>query len=149
MQISVKGKTHLKNQEGFRAKPYICAAGKLTVGYGFRISAEEGEHYKATPMTREQAEVILDKKIAAILVVIGKTIRQPLTQGQVDALIAFIFNIGVEAFKTSTLVRKINSRNYAGAADEFPRWCHGDHGVIIPGLVTRRAKEKAMFLGKE
>jgi len=47
----------------------------------------------------------------------------------------------------STLLRLLNLSIYAGAADEFPKWCHGAGNTLLPGLVTRRARERALFLG--
>ena len=63
-----------------------------------------------------------------------------------DALVSFAYNVGsgVDGLKTSTLLRKLNGKDYEGAAREFDRWVHGD-GKVLPGLVTRRNKEEALF----
>jgi lysozyme len=71
--------------------------------------------------------------------------RAPLTQGQFDALVSFAYNCA--GWQNSTLVRMVNEGNFTAAADEFPKWCHAD-GRVLPGLVTRRAAERAMFLGE-
>jgi lysozyme len=69
-----------------------------------------------------------------------------LNQGQYDALVDFTYNLGPAALQGSTLLRKLNAGDYAGAAAEFPKWCHAGRAVL-PGLVTRRARERAMFEG--
>jgi lysozyme len=90
--------------------------------------------------------------------VVNKHVTVTLTQDQFDALCSIVYNVGPGAKgrkdgiitlangQPSTLLRKLNGGDYAGAADEFPRWCHGAGGVL-GGLVTRRARERALFLG--
>lgn len=148
MDISARGLQKLKNREGFRSKPYLCSAGKLTVGYGTCISKEKGEYYKAHPLTEQQAHDLMMPHVKSNLALIGKVVRVPLTQNQVDALVSFIYNIGEEAFERSTMVKKLNARLYSAAAEQFARWVHDDNGKVIPGLVTRHASERDQFLGK-
>jgi lysozyme len=69
----------------------------------------------------------------------------PLTQNQFDALCDFVFNVGAGNFEESTLLRKLNDGDYGGAASEFDRWVHSGQ-TVLPGLVRRRAAEKALFL---
>ncbi|MVT06068.1 hypothetical protein CD006_26365 [Enterobacter sp. 10-1] len=71
---------------------------------------------------------------------ISANVNVPLTQNQFDALVSFIFNLGCGHFSTSTLLRKLNARDYSGAAEEFPRWVKAG-GIIMPGLVRRRQYE--------
>ncbi|MFM6756436.1 MAG: glycoside hydrolase family protein [Dolichospermum sp.] len=75
--------------------------------------------------------------------------RAALTQGMFDALVSFVYNIGIGAFGESTLLRKLNNDvDYEGAAREFDRWVHGtDNGTrtVLPGLVNRRNDEEALF----
>ncbi|MBD1842981.1 glycoside hydrolase family protein [Cyanobacteria bacterium FACHB-63] len=67
-----------------------------------------------------------------------------ITQGMFDALVSFTFNLGAGALEGSTLLRKLNAKDYEGAAREFDRWIHGA-GKVLPGLVIRRDKEEALF----
>lgn len=69
------------------------------------------------------------------------------TQWQFDALVSFVYNLGAGAFSGSTLLRKINDRDYAGAANEFPRWNRAA-GRIMRGLTRRRYAERALFEGE-
>ncbi|MCY1305462.1 Lysozyme RrrD [compost metagenome] len=71
--------------------------------------------------------------------------RVPLSQGQFDALASFVFNLGSGNLQCSTLLRKLNAKDYAGAADEFPRWNKAG-GKVLAGLTRRRAAERALFL---
>ena len=65
---------------------------------------------------------------------------------QISALVSFAFNVGVFAFQKSTMLRKINKGDYAGASEEFARWKFIEGGKESPGLVRRRAAEKELFL---
>jgi lysozyme len=65
-----------------------------------------------------------------------------LTQGQFDALVSFAYNC--KGWRTSDLIRLVNARDFNGAANEFPKWCHAG-AEILPGLVTRRAAEQKLF----
>lgn len=148
MRFSANGLQLLKNLEGFRGKPYKCAAGRDTVGYGTVITPAEVAKYTAVPISREEAEKLALQKVNEILFVMKKVIRVQLTQNQIDATVCFIYNIGVNAFKSSTFLRKLNDHNFQGTALEMSRWVHDDHGNVIDGLVTRHQKEKDLFLKK-
>ena len=73
-------------------------------------------------------------------------ITAPLTDGQKAALLSMAFNLGRKQLCGSTLVKKLNMRDYKGAAEEFDRWVYAG-GKRLPGLVARRASERAMFEG--
>jgi lysozyme len=74
---------------------------------------------------------------------VNNLVKVPLTQNQFDALVSFVFNIGGGAFSKSTLLRKLNEKDYAGAADQFLVW------VKQPELTGRRKNERAQFLKKD
>jgi len=67
-----------------------------------------------------------------------------MTQGQNDAVVSFSFNVGLDQFADSTLLKKLNAGDYAGAANEFQRWNKGG-GKVLPGLVKRREAERKLF----
>jgi hypothetical protein len=80
---------------------------------------------------------------------VSELVKKPLSQGQFDALVSLVFNAGAAPLH-GTLGSQLNEGNFDGAAAEFPKWCHGTMGgklVVLPGLVTRRAAEQAMFKG--
>lgn len=74
-------------------------------------------------------------------------ITAPLTVGQRAAAVSFAFNVGTSAFCRSTMAKKFNAGDYAGACGELPRWVYAG-GKQLPGLVTRRQIEKDMCDGK-
>jgi lysozyme len=71
-------------------------------------------------------------------------VKVPLTDNQRGALVSFVFNVGAGNFRASTLLKKLNIRDYDGAADEFPRW-NKARGKVLIGLKRRRADEAKLF----
>jgi len=96
-------------------------------------------------ITAGQAESLLRKDILWVEKAVNKLVVVPLTQNQFDALSSIVFNIGEGAFSTSTLLRLLNSKDYEGAANQFPRW-NKQKGRVLNGLTKRRQEERALFL---
>jgi lysozyme len=88
---------------------------------------------------------LLVQDVALAEAALFRLVQVPLTQGQVDALVSFIFNLGTARFRASTLRMKLNRREYDAAAREFPKWVFAG-GVKLPGLIRRRQEEMAVFL---
>lgn len=93
----------------------------------------------------ETAERLLRTGLVSYESDVSKLVKVKLTQGQFDALVSFAYNLGARALSTSTLLQKLNAFDYAGAADEFPRWNKAG-GKVLPGLTRRREAERALFL---
>jgi hypothetical protein len=74
---------------------------------------------------------------------VSRLVKVGLTQGQFDALVSFTYNLGARSLSTSTLLRKLNAGDYAGAADEFLRWNKAG-GKVLNGLTRRREAERAV-----
>ena len=143
MRISHAGLDAIKHHEGLRLTAYPDPASggdPWTIGYGHTRNVERGQ-----TITKEQAEQFLREDLAWVETCIDRNVVAPLTQGQYDALCSLIFNIGQAAFTKSTLMRLLNQRDYAGAADQFARW-NIAAGQVNLGLTNRRAAERAMFL---
>lgn len=137
----------LKDSEGFRAKPYLCPAGVPTIGYG-STRYEDGRHVTMADPAIDEArasEIMLSTLAREYEPAVDIYVKVPLTQGQYDALVDFAYNAGAERLRTSTLLKKLNAKDYAGAAGEFERWVHGG-GKVLPGLVRRRKAERDLFL---
>ena len=125
----------VKEFEGLRLRAYRDSGGKPTIGYGHTLGVKMGQR-----ITERQAEEMLRQD----LWVAGRfanTIKEINTQGRYDAVVSFIFNLGVGSFKRSTLYRRILRH----APDkmiqaEFRRWVHSG-GKVLPGLVKRREWE--------
>jgi len=141
VKTSKNGIEFIKKMEGFSATPYIDGKA-VAIGYGHNMT--KGENYKK--ITKEKAEKILLSDIAIAEDAIKRLVKTPLNQAQHDALVSFIYNIGQGAFSRSTLLKKLNSGDYSGAANEFKRWDKAG-GKRLPGLTKRRAMEAAIFKG--
>lgn len=130
----------IKESEGLELKAYICPAGVWTIGYGHTKDVKPGD-----VLTEEQAENLLIDDLKIYEGYVRKYVNVDLNKNQFSALVSFVYNIGPLNFKNSTLRRKLNKKLFAEAANEFSRWNKAG-GKILPGLVKRRAKEKALFL---
>ncbi len=140
MSISPVGIALIQAHEGLRLMAYRDAVGVWTIGYGSTTGVRRGMR-----LTRDQAVLRLYHDLDDAEATINGRVMVPLTQPQFDALTSLVFNIGGGAFRKSTLLQKLNAGDYAGAAAEFPRWVKAK-SRILPGLVTRRAAERALFL---
>jgi lysozyme len=98
-----------------------------------------------TVWTQAQADSRLNADLARAGLVVNSLVHIYLTQSQLDALADFVYNVGAGNFRSSTLLRKLNAGDTNGAAAEFDRWTYAN-GKQLPGLVRRRAAEKALFL---
>jgi lysozyme len=130
----------VKNDPG-RVHPYLCPGGYWTIGYGHRCDA------KHPPIAEAEADVYLARDLVTAL---NATLRycpvlatEP--EGRLAAIVDFTFNLGAGRFQTSTLRRRINQRDWAAGAIELRRWVYGG-GRVLPGLVTRREAEVALFV---
>lgn len=137
----------IREFEGFSAKPYRCPAGIPTIGFG-STRYEDGTPVKLTDaaIDKERAEAIMRATLAREYEpAVQRYVTVELTQGQYDALVDFAYNAGPQNLRTSTLLKRINAGDYAGAANEFGKWVYGG-GKVLPGLVRRREAEKRLFL---
>jgi lysozyme len=133
----------IKGFEGYVGRPYLCPAGKNTIGYGHVIQPGE----KFTTLTEPEALALLAKDLVRYEEAVDDFVTVPLTQPQFDALVSFTYSCGVGALLKSTLRKKLNAGDYAGAAEEFLKWCHAGPQVLN-GLLVRRKAEQALFLSQ-
>ena len=110
-----------------------------TIGWGHTNGVTEG-----MTCTPEQAEEWFQQDMAWAQSAVLSAVNVPLNQNQFDALVSFTENEGAAAFDRSTLLRLLNEGNYSGAASQFSNWVY-QAGQILPGLVTRRKQEAALF----
>lgn len=146
MKVSNNGLNIIKKYESLRLKPYLCPAGKPTIGYG-NTYYEDGKKVKLNdaPITEERAEELLLNITDKVNKQVMSSLRVVVNQNQFDALVSFTFNLGIGNFINSTLLKKINNLDFEGAAKEFPRW-NRSGGAVLNGLVKRREEEKNLFL---
>lgn len=143
MKTSPAGIALLKHFEGFRSKAYRCPAGVWTAGYG----STGPDIHEGTVFTKEQAEERLRKDLRRFEEAVSITVHVPLEQNEFDALTLLAYNIGTSAFCTSTLLKKLNKGDKAGAEASFHDWRKGG-GKVLPGLVRRRKAEADLFAGR-
>lgn len=138
----------LKKEEGFRSETYQDIAGVNTIGYGHTGYAA----YPGNVINPQRGERLLQEDAQEAAKAVRDLVKVPLDDFQRAALISFAFNLGRGALQSSTLLKKLNAGDYQGAADEFPRWNKARiDGLLtpIPGLTSRRMRERAMFLKKK
>lgn len=138
----------IKEFEGFKDYAYIDTDGTPVIGYG--LSRINGVPVRiGDRITPSEADSALDAHLQEIQQELAKVVKVELTEQQLSALASISFNVGVGAIKNSTLLRKINAQDYAGAANEFLRWDKANMRgrlVQLPGLSRRRAAERNLFL---
>ena len=138
----------IRKFEGLRLKPFRCPAGVPTIGYGATYYPDGRRvTMQARPVTVAQATDMLRSMLASYEAGVSRYVLVPVTQGQFDALVSFAYNVGLSAFKDSTLLRLVNARDYAGAAAQFARWNKAG-GKVLPGLTRRREAERKLFVGR-
>ena len=146
MTISNKGLELIKEFEGFSANAYLCPAKIPTIGYGNTFwqdgrKVRLGEQISKTKAL-ELLEFVANKDFANK---IFPLIKVEVNQNQFDAMTSLAYNIGVGAFSNSTLLKKVNAKDFAGAGDEFLKWDKSG-GQRLFGLTRRRQSEKELFL---
>jgi len=149
MKTSDKGIELIKQFEGFSSTPYLCPAGVWTIGYGttrYPDGRKVSQHDK--PITEAEATKLLADTLVDNETGVLSLIEADLMQHEFDALVSFAYNLGLQNLKTSTLRKRINEGDYIAAAREFDKWVKAK-GKVLPGLVSRRKAEQAMFLGHE
>jgi lysozyme len=142
--MSQEGEQVLKYFEQCRLLAYWDAHGRVwTIGWGHTGP----DVYEGLIITQARADKLLHERLANEFVpgVLG-VITRSMTQGHFDAMVDLAYNIGVGAFRESTLARKFNAGDVTGAADEFLRW-NRSGGKVLLGLRRRRAADRALFLG--
>ena len=145
MQTSEKGIALIKQFEGCKLTAYQDSVGVWTIGYGWTQPVDGKPIRAGMTIKQETAERLLKTGLVSYESDVSRLVKVGLTQGQFDALVSFTYNLGARSLSTSTLLRKLNAGDYAGAADEFLRWNKAG-GKVLNGLTLRREAERALFL---
>lgn len=139
LTVDQSGVSFIEQEEGFQGKPYADAGG-TDIGYGHVLKS--GESW--TSITRLQAANLLASDLVPIEAVIAQYVTVPLNQNQYDALADFIYNVGIGAFESSTLLQMLNQGNYSGAAAQFSQWVNSN-GKVSAALTARRSQDAGLF----
>jgi lysozyme len=155
MNLSPQGLAIIKNFEGLRLTAYRDIAGVWTIGYG-STRYHDGKPVKPGDKlaSQQQAEALLNNTVGQYADAVNQYVKVPLTQHQFDALVSFTYNEGTGALKESTLLRMLNEKDYAGAADQFLLWNkitdpQTGKKVVSYTLTDRRREERQLFLSNQ
>ena len=157
MQISDEGLRLIKSFEGFHTRlkdgscaAYLCPANVPTIGWGCTEGVKLGMVW-----TAEEAEAAIRREISKFERMVDRHVTVEINQNERDALISLAYNIGeggydkkgrkIPGFSNSTVLKRLNKGDRAGAAKAFEMWTRGG-GRVLPGLVSRRKREAALFL---
>ena len=139
MKASVDAYELIKQFEGLRLEAYLCPAGIWTIGYGHTSGVSPNSF-----ITIQEADEYLHRDVAAIEMQLNK-LNLSLRQCQWDAIVSFVFNVGIGNFKASTLLAKIRiNQDDNSIIDEFLRWVYAN-GKVMRGLQKRRLTEMKLY----
>jgi len=134
----------IKKHEGFASK-LTDDVGHPMIGYGCDLSAAEAKKYEGRTISEVEAVSLLLARLTPVVDFLNNIVKVPLTQNQFDALCDLVYNIGSGNFSTSTLLKKLNVKDYTGAASEFVNWNMAG-GKVLSGLTKRRESERDLFI---
>jgi len=136
-----------KAEGGLYLKAYQDSGGVWTIGYGSTYDFDKQRKVQQGDIiTAEQAQKWLEITTSKDAVEIKNLVKVPLNNNELNALISFTYNVGLAAFKASSLLRLLNSgTDKKLVAEQFDRWVY-DNGVKVKGLISRRNAEKKLFL---
>jgi lysozyme len=143
LNLSQHGREVIKEHEGLRLDRYLDPVGVATIGWGHTRTARN-----VLRITLEEAQTLFNQDVADAENCIRRNVTVELTQGQFDALVSLVFNIGCGAFSRSTLLDLLNRELHRLAYDQFSRWVHAG-GRRLPGLVRRRNDERVLWKRRE
>jgi len=143
MELSATGLELIKESEGFRSSVYLDVEGYPTIGYGHRLI-----HPETFPrgITEAQGTAILYSDVREAEQTVARLVKAQLTQGQYDALVDFVFNLGQTHLAESTLLRQLNSGRFEEAGQQLLRWDHAG-AQENAGLKARREAELSLWNG--
>jgi lysozyme len=144
-RINQAGLNLIKQFEGFRSKAYLCPAKVWTIGYGSTFYPNGRRVKSGDVIDRAQGEELLKATVKTFESGVDRAVTVPLTNNQFSALVSFAFNVGLGAFRGSTLLRVLNRGNYQEAANQLLRWDKAG-GRKLAGLTRRRKAERKLFL---
>ena len=143
-KTSDSGKAFIKSFEGKRLAAYDDGVGVWTIGYGTIKYPNGVKVKKGDVCTDAKVDQYFSNDLVKFENSVNSLVKVPLTQNQFDALVSFAYNLGATNLSNSTLLRKLNSKDYKGAAVEFPKWNKAG-GKVMAGLTRRRLAEQELF----
>jgi len=152
MKLSEQGIKVIKSFEGLRLSAYRDVAGVWTIGYG-STRYHDGKPVKPADKLadEQQADALFSNTLGQYEDAVNQYVKVTLTQSQFDALVSFTYNEGTGALKESTLLKRLNEKDYHGAADQFLVWTkitspQTGEKKVCTDLSVRRRQERQLFL---
>lgn len=139
--INEAGRALIRRHEGLRLEAYLCPAGLMTIGYGHTRGVSAGDR-----ITSDTAEALLAEDLRVFERGVATLVQVPLSDNQFSALVAFAFNVGLQAFARSRLLALLNRGWYEQVPAQLQRWTKAG-GRELPGLVRRRRDEARLWNG--
>lgn len=140
MNLGEAGVALIREFEQCRLRAYKPTPDDVwTIGWGHTAGVRMGD-----TCTQEEADAWFAEDVVRFEQAVNAAVTVPLTQNEFDALVSFAYNVGVGAFRGSTLVRLLNNSDYEGAEKQFLRWTK-QAGNELAGLVRRRNAERDLF----
>ena len=139
MKTSANGIVFIRDLEGCKLKAYCDVGGIWTIGIGHtgKVGPEDA-------ISQAEADGLLALDLALVEIGVGNSVKVALLHNEFDALVSLAFNIGIAAFKYSTLVKYLNLKEFKMATNEFKRWSYVNH-AFVQALYERRVKERDLF----
>lgn len=145
MNISGNGINVIKSFEGLRLHAYLDSASIWTIGYGTIIYINGVPVKQGDVITKEQADDIMSFQLKRYVAAINSLVTSSINQQQFDSLVSFAYNLGIGAFKGSTLLKSVNANpNDPAIKDELLKWVRAS-GKVVQGLVKRRQREAEFY----
>jgi lysozyme len=144
MKTGQNGIALIKHFEGCKLSAYKCPAGKLTIGVG-HTGVVNGEPIKESQkITQQEADKLLKQDLYVFEKGISQLVTVQITQNQFDAMVSLAFNIGLGAFKDSSVLKNVNKKDFNSAEKAFMAWVKVN-GNPCQGLIRRRSAEATLF----
>ena len=141
-RINEHGIELIKKFEGLRLNAYVCAGGRVTIGYGHTATVRFGQK-----ITQEDADNLLQKDLRTVEQGVARLVKVALNSNQFSALVAFAFNVGVGALERSSLLQLLNRGWYEQVPAQLMRW-NKANGRETQGLMARRQAEAELWSTK-
>lgn len=146
MKTSRAGIAHIREFEGERLTAYRCSANVLTIGVGHTSAAGAPEVCEGMTITADESAEILARDLEKFERGVDKLLTTMVTQNQFDVLVSFAFNCGLGSLQKSTLLKRVNERNFDAVPAELMKWTKAG-GKEVAGLVRRRRAEAKLWRG--
>lgn len=145
MELTPEGLALIKAHEGLRTKAYKCPAGVWTIGYGHTSAAGAPEVRAGMEITKEEAERILLHDLHQYEQAVTAAVKVDISPSQYSALVSFCYNVGIAAFRSSSVLTAVNQKRFDLVPSRLALWNKGN-GKVLPGLVKRRSAEGDLFM---